>query len=81
MIKNCVRCKEEINTAEERYIIVKDNNGKENLKTLWYHKKCWHEIMTGKGALNQMIQKANKLFGIKEDKIGTDNKEEIYEIN
>lgn len=79
MIKECIRCKLAINTAEERHVVVKDNQGKDNINTLYYHKQCWHEVMTGKGALNNMIQKAQKIFGVAEDKLDI-NKEKVYEV-
>jgi len=79
MIKECVRCKENIDTSEERYIIVKDNDGKKNLKTLWYHKKCWHEVMTGKAKLNNLFKRTENLFGLAEDKLGVEKKE-VYSL-
>lgn len=80
MIKQCVRCKLMIDTSKERHIVVKDNEGKNNLKTLWYHKQCWHEVMTGKGQLNNMLQRANKLFNFTEKKFGIPEEDKTYEV-
>lgn len=79
MIKECIRCKENIDTSKERHVVVKDNEGTNNIKTLWYHKTCWHEVMTGKGALNNMIKKANNLFNFAEDKLDIQSKKS-YEV-
>lgn len=80
MIKECIRCKSSIDTNKERHVVVKDNQGKDNLKTLWYHKTCWHEVMTGKGMMNQMIQKAQRIFDFAEDKLEIPKEDKIYEV-
>lgn len=76
--KECVRCKGEIDTDVERYVSIKDCEGKKVISKLWYHKKCFHEVMTGKGAMNNMIQRASKIFNFAEDKL--DIPKEEYEV-
>ena len=79
MIKECIRCKGLINTSKDKYVVVKDIDCGKNIKTLYYHKECWHEVMTGKGRLNNMIKRAGNIFNFAEDKLDIP-KEEKYEV-
>ena len=66
----CNRCKLAIKTDEERHIKIEDNEGKKNLSKLWFHKKCWHEIMTNKAKTSELQEKAMKMFDFAKNKLG-----------
>lgn len=70
MKKHCNRCKMTIDTKKERHIVVEDKDGNESLIKLFFHKECWHEIMTGKSQLNNMLKRTSKIFDFTENTLG-----------
>lgn len=68
--KSCNRCKLSIDTTKERYVKVEDKEGKNLLSKLYFHKECWHEIMTGKAELIQLQGMAKGLIQSMKEKFG-----------
>jgi hypothetical protein len=59
-----------IDNKKERFIKVEDNQGTENLSTLYYHKECWHEIMVGKAQQTKVYEKGMKMLNFMGNKMG-----------
>lgn len=80
-MKHCIRCKLAIKTEEERYVVVTDYYGKEKLKSVYFHKKCWHEWATLKDEQQEQLGKAGKILNWVAGKAGyKDDKKEEYII-
>ena len=79
MVHHCNKCKLGIDTEKERYVIVEDIENKKTLSKLWFHKECWHEIMTNKGVLNKLTQQAQSFMEMAKQKAGIED-EENYEV-
>ena len=73
-MKYCNRCKLGIDITNERYVIVEDKDGKKELKKLYFHKDCWHEIMTGKNKNKQLQDQALDFLNFAKNKIGYEEK-------
>jgi len=69
-MKYCNRCKLGIDTAKERYIIIEDKEGTKQLNKLYFHKNCWHELMTGKIKNKQLQDKAMNILNFASKRIG-----------
>jgi len=75
-MKYCNKCKLAIDTDKERYIKIEDNEGKKNLTKLWYHKKCWSEIINTKNQANELSKTAKEFMNLAKKRMNVD--EEVY---
>lgn len=69
-MKHCIKCKLAIDKEKERYVKVEDNKGKKNIKTIYFHKECWHEMMTGKAKHEKILNKGMKMINFLGKKAG-----------
>lgn len=82
MTHHCNRCKLAIDTNEERYVVVEDKKGKEQLSKLWFHKECWREIMAMKEKTNKLQEDAEKMMNFAKKQLGMNDNdiEEVYQL-
>lgn len=79
-MKYCNQCKLAIDTSKERYVKVEDNEGNKNLSKLYFHKKCWHELMTQKNASSILQKQALGFLNFAKKKLGYDEEQEGMEV-
>ncbi len=77
MTHYCNNCKLALDIKKERHIKVEDNDGTKSLSRLWYHKKCWHEIMTGKRKMAMLQSKADDFLSMAGRRVGA---EEVFVV-
>ena len=72
MSRFCFRCKTAIGNLERKVTII-DDDGKETFGKKFFHKDCWHDLMTSKKGQSDLIdmtknliQKVNNKFGDEE---------------
>jgi len=69
--KNCVICHKKINFKKDRYVNIRDYNGKVFEAECFYHLECWKNrfaIQQQKALefINPMVKKLNTMMGGKE---------------
>jgi hypothetical protein len=76
-MKTCHRCKLALDISKERHVKVQDNEGKKNLTVLFFHKKCWSDLILNKEKTNKLMDNAFKMFNVAKKKIGLEDEEEV----
>lgn len=61
-MKYCVRCKNAIDTKEERYKKIEDHDQGKLIKKVFMHHSCWEEMIIKKKQEGEILNMAKKMM-------------------